>query len=156
MLPDLEGLVAALEVGHVQYVVIGAVAIVAHGRIRATEDLDIVPDPDRENLDRLGNALAGLDARLAANPDRGFDAELRQALYGGANLTLTTRLGDLDIVQRLAGVPSWQELVDHAQRTSLGSVPLTVCSRPQLITMKRARNSLQDQADIEVLEAEDL
>jgi hypothetical protein len=38
---------------------------------------------------------------------------------------------------------------------SLGSVPLTVCSRPQLIAMKRARNSLQDQADIQVLEAGD-
>jgi hypothetical protein len=152
MLPDLEGLVAALDAAQVRCVVIGAVAVVAHGRIRATEDLDLVPDPDPENLDRLANALVTLDARLAADPDREFDPELRQALYREANLTLTTRLGDVDIVQRLPGVPSWNELDAHAERTRLGAAPLSVCSRSHLIAMKRARNSLQDQADVEILE----
>jgi len=67
MLPDLAGLIGVLDEYRVGYVVIGGVAVAAHGYVRATEDVDVVPDPDRENLDRLGNALVSVDARLASN-----------------------------------------------------------------------------------------
>jgi hypothetical protein len=154
MLPDLAGLLAALNTGGVRFVVIGGVAVGAHGHIRATEDVDIVPDPDRENLDRLGNVLVGLDARLASDPTRTIDPDLRHALYTGRSLTLSTALGDLDIVQRLPGVPSWPELDSKKETTKLGEVPLSVCSRAHLIAMKRARASLQDQADLQALEAD--
>lgn len=153
MLPDLAGLIAALHDGEVRFVVIGAVAVGAHGHIRATQDLDIVPEPRHDNLDRLGNVLVALDARLSADQRREIDAELRQALYSGRNLTLTTRIGDLDVVQRLTGVPPWPVLVTDAEQTTIGEVPLTVCSREHLIAMKLARDSLQDQADVAALRA---
>jgi hypothetical protein len=152
MLPDLAGLVSALNEGGVQLVVIGGVAVGAHGHLRATEDLDIVPDPDRENLDRLVNVLVGLDARLASNPGREIDPEIRSSLYQRRNLTVTTRLGDLDIVQRMPGIPAWEELARDAETTTLADQPVRVSSRVHLIAMKRARASLQDQADIEALE----
>lgn len=152
MLPDLAGLVRALNDGGVRFVVIGGVAVAAHGHIRATEDLDVVPDPDRENLDRLGNTLVKLNGRLAANPERGIDPDVRQALYQGRNVTLTTALGDLDVIQRLPGIPSWPALAEAAARTELGGETVLVSSRRHLVEMKRARNSLQDQADIEALE----
>lgn len=97
---DLAGLVSALNSGEVQFVVIGGVAVGAHGHIRATEDLDIVPDPDRDNLDRLGNVLVRLDARLASDQERRMDLEIRSSLYRRRNLVVTTRRGDLDVVQR--------------------------------------------------------
>lgn len=152
MLPDLAGLVSALNAGKVRFVVIGGVAVGAHGHIRATEDLDIVPDPDGENLDRLGNLLVGLDARLTSNPERGIDPEIRSSLYQGRNLTISTQLGDLDIVQRMPGIPPWEELALEAETTTLADQSLRVSSRAHLIAMKRARASLQDQADIEALE----
>lgn len=151
MVPDLAGLISSLNAGGVRFVVIGGVAVGAHGHIRATEDLDIVPDPGPENLDRLGNVLIGLEARLASDPERAIDPEMRRALYRGGNLTVTTRLGDLDIVQRLPGVPPWSALAEDAEQTTLGREPLHVCSRPHLIAMKRARANLQDQADLEAL-----
>jgi hypothetical protein len=154
MLPDLAGLVRALNQGEVRFVVIGAVAVGAHGHIRATQDLDIVPDPDRENLDRLGNTLVLLGAHLATDASHFVDPELRRALYQGRNLTLTTELGDLDVVQRLPGIPSWEQLVGQAERTTLAGETLLVTSRRHLIEMKRARHSLQDQADLEVLVAD--
>jgi hypothetical protein len=155
MLPDLAGLVAALHDGEVRFVVIGAVAVGAHGHIRATQDLDIVPEPRHDNLDRLGNVLVALDARLSADLRRGIDAELRHALHAGRNLTLTTKIGDLDVVQHLPGVPRWPALIADAEQTTLGDVPLAVCSRHHLISMKRARNSLQDQADVAALLADE-
>jgi hypothetical protein len=121
--------------------------------MRATADLDIVPDPDPENLDRLCNVLADLDARLTLRQTQRVGAAERSALRRGRNLTVTTTLGDLDVVQRLPGVPGFAALVESAETTTLGDVPLQVCSRTALIEMKRARASTQDLADVERLEA---
>jgi hypothetical protein len=41
----------------VEYVVLGGFAVVAHGFIRVTKDLDIVPHPTAQNLERLAETL---------------------------------------------------------------------------------------------------
>jgi hypothetical protein len=56
-------LIAALVDGGVEYVLIGGLAVGAHGFPRATKDLDIVPAPDETNLRRLAGVLRELDAR---------------------------------------------------------------------------------------------
>ena len=152
---DIPGLLRVLDGGEVRYVLIGAVALAAHGPVRATEDVDVVPAPDPENLRRLGNVLASLDARLASDPDRPLDAAERTALAKGRNLTLETALGGLDIVQRLAGVPSYGELADDAVEMELFGLHVLVCSRRHLRAMKRARGSHRDLADLEDLDATD-
>jgi hypothetical protein len=54
---DLRSLLGALNAHGVEFVVIGGVAVGAHGFIRGTEDLDVVPDLDPDNLKRLAEAL---------------------------------------------------------------------------------------------------
>jgi hypothetical protein len=89
---DLRALLDALHQREVRFVVIGGLAVAAHGYVRATEDLDIVPDPDRENLRRLSNALVDLEATLPLDGDRPFEpARHDAALRRGRNLTLLTR-----------------------------------------------------------------
>jgi len=56
-LPDLRALLSAFADHRVEYVVIGGIAVVLHGGLRTTEDLDIVPNPDPANLDRLCQML---------------------------------------------------------------------------------------------------
>jgi hypothetical protein len=151
MLPDLAGLMGALRGADVRFVAIGGIAVAAHEVVRATEDLDLVPDPAHENLDALADVLVRLDARLLRNPDRGIDASVRAALRKGRNLTVTTPRGDLDVVQRLPGVPSFAELDAAAWDASILGVSFRVCSREHLIAMKRARGSALDRADLERL-----
>ncbi len=55
-------LIAALSDGGVEYVLIGGLAVGAHGFPRATKDVDIVPAPDDGNLDRLANVLRMIEA----------------------------------------------------------------------------------------------
>lgn len=153
MVPDLAGLLRALHERAIGFIVIGGIAVSAHGAVRATEDLDIVPDPEPENLDRLVDMLASLDARLTLAPTRRVGPAERSELRRGRNLTITTSLGDLDVVQRLPGVPGYAVLAQNAETTTLSDVPLRVCSRAALIEMKRARASAQDLADIERLQA---
>lgn len=148
MLPDLGGLINALNSGGVRFVVVGGIAVAAHQVIRATEDLDLVPDPSEGNLDELANVLVALDARLLLNPERGIDTEVRSGLHSGRNLTVTTALGSLDVVQRLPGVPSFAELDAGAWDVTIFDTPFRVCSREHLIAMKRARGSALDQADL--------
>lgn len=52
----------ALERHEVDYVAVGGIALIAHGAIRATLDLDLMPDPSPRNLSRLAVALADLEA----------------------------------------------------------------------------------------------
>ena len=92
---DLRGLLAALHDGEVRFVLIGGVAVGAHGYVRATEDVDIVPDPSPENVRRLGNALVAMDATLP--------------LADGVTITVDTGKGPLDIVQQAPGVPGFAE-----------------------------------------------
>lgn len=154
MVVDLAGLLRALVEGRVRFVVIGGIAVAAHAAIRATEDVDVVPDPDPENIGRLVDVLEDLDARLLLNPERGVDDEAKAALASGRNLTLTTRLGDLDVVQRIPGVPSYPKLAGEALDAKLFDVPLRICSKAHLIAMKRARGSALDLADLERLAPE--
>ena len=135
------------------YVLIGATALAAHGPVRATEGVDVVPAPDPENLRRLGKVLVTLDARLAASPGRGFGPEERTALSTGANLTLETAHGGLDVVQRLPGVPSYGDVSGEAVEMELFGISVAVCSRRHLRAMKLVRASHRDLADVEDLDA---
>jgi hypothetical protein len=62
---DIEGLLCHLQESSIEYVVIGGVAVSIHGAVRATKDLDIVPDPAGSNLDRLAAALRAIGARCS-------------------------------------------------------------------------------------------
>ena len=151
MVFDLAGLLRSLRDAEVEFIVIGGIAVAAHSVVRATEDLDVVPKPDADNLSRLLDLLEQRDARLLLRPQRSVDARVRRAVLNGRNLTVTTELGDLDVVQRLPGVPSYADLEADAMLVELHGVPFRVCSREHLLTMKRARGSALDQADIERL-----
>ena len=156
MLPDLAGLIGALRGAGVRFVAIGGIAVAAHEYVRATEDLDLVPDPARENLDAFADVLGGLNARLLRNPDRGIDAAVRTALHSGRNLTLTTSKGR----PRRGPAPARRAVLRVTRRRRVGSNDprrvVRVCSRDHLIAMKRARGSALDRADLErLLEASD-
>jgi hypothetical protein len=152
---DLRALLAALHDSQVRFVVIGGVAVAAHGYLRATEDLDIVPDPDRENLRRLSNAVVMLEATLPRAGGRAFDpAEDADHLRRDHSLTLDTVHGGLDVVQRVPGAPSYEDLDGQAVDSDLLGVPVRICSLGHLRAMKEARGAEQDLADLDQLPEE--
>ena len=54
---SLPAVLAALVEAQVEFIVFGAIALMAHGLVRATQDLDIFVRPDAQNVDRLRTAL---------------------------------------------------------------------------------------------------
>lgn len=123
---DLRALLSTLREQDVRFVVIGGVAVGAHGFVRGTEDLDVVPDPDPENLKRLTKALEVLEATLPTVDDRPFDpATDGSVIRQGGNVTTTTRFGELDVVQRAQGVPSYSQLAEDAVDSELLGIPVS-------------------------------
>lgn len=152
---DLRGLVGALNSHGVEFIVIGGVAVGAQGFVRATEDLDIVPDPDPGNLAKLIDVLAELGATLPTADGRRFDPEDDGgAVRRGANVTADTSLGALDVIQIARGVPSYSQLTEDADDAEIDGEPIRVCSLAKLRAMKRAQGRHIDLADLEGLPEE--
>jgi hypothetical protein len=149
---DLRALLAALHEHGVSFVVIGGVAVGAHGYVRATEDLDLVPDPDPANLKLLTASLEALDSTMPTVQGRPFDPDKDGAvILRGGNVTADTRYGGLDVVQHLRAVPAYSELAQDAVDSNLLGVPVRVCSLERLRKMKQALSRTQDQLDLENL-----
>lgn len=98
---DIQAILRELVEGGVEFLLIGGVAVGYHGHIRATKDVDVVPAPDRQNLERLAGLLKRLDAQVEGIDD--FDkGELPNPLDPDVlELGGTGRPEDLADLQRL-------------------------------------------------------
>lgn len=149
--PLIERLVRA----SVEFVVIGGFAVIAHGYVRATRDLEIVPAPSLENFQRLAALLVelgaeqiGVDANLL--PNQPTDPA---GLAEGGSFQLTTALGRLDILQGSDAVPPYLRLAATAVKADFRGHEILVCSLADLIAMKRQAARPQDIADVAALES---
>jgi hypothetical protein len=143
-----ERIVAALNAGDVGYVIVGGMAVAAHGVIRATADLHLVPDARSDNLDRLAGTLAELGA------EHPTDGTLTgAALARPVSLKLRTRHGDVQVLNRMPSVPPYAHLRENAIRLRLAPGTIaTVCSLTDLRAMKLASGSPRDWADLAELD----
>lgn len=136
----------------VDFIVIGGFALAPHGYVRATKDLDIVPDPQPANLARLAGALAALQARVDLE-DMGADelgvAPDQQGLSLGGNWCLLTRYGRLDVMQDVAGLRSWAQL--RAGAVEVNGV--LYAGYDEVISMKVAAGREEDLRDVGALQA---
>jgi hypothetical protein len=132
--------------------VTGAVAMTFYGYVRMTEDLDVIVDPDEENLDRVADWLISIEAVLKLNPKRPFGARERWGMKKGSGATVLTSLGQVDVVQRLPGLPDWPQLIAEAEVYEIEELHVPVINRNTLIELKRRRGSHLDLADIEAIE----
>lgn len=62
---DLKRIGRALNAAHARYLIIGGFAVNYYGFTRATEDLDLLIDPDPDNIERVKQALCVLSDQAA-------------------------------------------------------------------------------------------
>jgi hypothetical protein len=137
----------------VDYLVIGGFAVIAHGHIRATKDIDLVASEQRENLERLADALRELGARL-----RGIDAEHLPVdptnpddLADGANWTMVTDAGWVDFMAQPPGANPYPQMLARSVRRRVRNVDIPIIGLDDLIRMKKAAGRPRDLADIAAL-----
>ena len=63
---DLAALCAALNREGARYILIGGFAVILHGLVRTTKDVDLLVDPSPDNVRAIKRALAALPDNAAA------------------------------------------------------------------------------------------
>ncbi len=72
-------------------------------------------------------------------------------MFKGSNAAVLTRLGQVDVVQALPGLPDWDRLVAESEHYEVDALPVAVIARSTLIALKQQRGSHLDLADIEAI-----
>lgn len=151
---DVEALLSALERAEVRFVVIGGFAVGAHGYLRATKDLDIVPDPDPENLGRLADLLAELNASVLGVEDFSEDEVVQPDAGGlemGGNFVMTTAHGRLDIMQLIGPDLEYADLDAAAVEDEVFGHRVRFCGFDHLVAMKESAGRPEDEIDLKRL-----
>lgn len=149
-------ILAALARHEVAYVVVGGVAVQAHGGQRMTQDLDLVVSSATENFARVASALAEIDARiLGPQGQRSARPPSASLLASGDLWRLESPHGLLDVMTLPAALGRFEALRGRAHEVALGDIAVPVAARPDLVAMKRAAGRPQDLADVELLESLD-
>ena len=140
--------VRALNDAGVEYVVVGGLAVAAHGVVRATRDLDLVPAGSEANMDRLARCLVAVGAEHPIQ-----DQLTGTSLARPASFKVTTRYGEVQVLNRVRGVPPFEQLQrDQITVEIAPGVIAPVCSLPHLRAMKRAADRPRDHVDLAELD----
>ena len=148
----LEALLRALVSHGVDFVIVGGIAVIAHGSARITRDLDICYATDQANLDVLGAALLDLGARLRGVSEEVPFAADGRSLRRTTILTLDTDHGWIDLLAAPSGAPPYAVLRERAERVTFGNIAVLVASLDDLESMKRAAGRPRDLVDVEEIE----
>ena len=142
--PDFRDMLSCLKNARVDFIVVGAYALAAHGRPRATGDIDIWVRNSLANAKKVMNALAEFGAPLTDLSDEDFTSS-----------DLIVQLGvepsRIDILTGIDGVvfdDAWRNKLE----VTIDDLPIYVLSRADLLRNKKAAGRAKDQADIVWLE----
>ncbi len=154
-----EPLFKALNEAGVRYVVVGGVAVVLHGHLRLTADVDLVVDLDEEQAARAIETLTALNLRPRAPVDpRDFTSKsIREAWIRDRGMQVFSMVDPSDpmrVVDLFVSHPiPFEELWSRSEEIHLTGTTVRVASIPDLIRMKRQAGRPEDRTDIEHLEA---
>jgi hypothetical protein len=154
-LPDkiIEAPLRLLGEYEVHCVIVGGVAAAIHGSSLLTNDLDVCYARDPGNLQRLARALQSVHARLRNVPE-GLPFILdHETLKGGLNFTLTTDVGDLDLLGEVRGLGQYDAVLAGSLRIELFGYHFAVIDIDKLIVAKRAAGRPKDLIALPELEA---
>ncbi len=144
--PDYRDILSAFTEEGVKYLLVGAYALAAHGHVRATGDIDLWVEYNRENATRIMAALERFGAPL-------HQVEVRNLETPGIVFQIGVAPRRIDILTAIDAVnfdAAWSE----RQEVEVAGLSVPVISRHHLLQNKRATGRPQDQADALWLEGE--
>lgn len=142
--PDFKDMLSALSDANVEFMVVGAYALAAHGYPRATGDLDIWVRPSEDNAQRVWHALKQFGAPVSKLNVADFSAP--DVVY---QIGLAPRR--IDILTSISGVV-FDDGWPHRIVVELDGYKIPVLGRAQLILNKKATGRPKDLIDVAKLE----
>lgn len=159
MVGEIEEVLESLNRARVRYLVVGGVAVVLHGYLRTTADLDIVIHLEPENSLRALDALTGLGyrPRSPVDPSSFVDKEIRRQWLQEKNLKVFSMWNpahpgfevDLFVEEPF----DFDEVYGRALRVPLERIEATVVALDDLLAFTREAGRPLDLQDVAALEA---
>lgn len=149
----LRELLERLVEADIRFILVGGLAVNAWGYLRATRDVDVVPDPSKENLAKLDALLQELGGRVDVGGRLLESAAISTFLKTGDRTLVITELGQVDVLQGLPQIPTFSDLDAEASDVDMEGLAVRLCSLEHLLEMKRASERPRDRDDLEALEA---
>jgi hypothetical protein len=143
MHPDFKDLLSEFNAKHVEFLVVGAHALAAHGFVRATKDMDIWVRPTIENARRVAEALTAFGAPLHGTSINDFATPDFVLQIGVAPIRI-------DVLTSITGV-AFDEAWPARLQTVFAGEPVNVLSKQHLIQNKSATGRPQDIIDVGLL-----
>ena len=138
--PDFKDMLSCLKDERVDFLIVGAYALAAHGFPRATGDLDIWVSNDPENAQRIMRALSKFGAPANDLSSQDFSSTDLVVQFGVEPCRI-------DLLTGISGVEfeeAWQKRVT----IELDSLEIPILSKEDLLTNKLAAGRDKDQGDI--------
>jgi len=157
MASDIETVLAALNEARVRYLIVGGVAVVLHGHLRTTADLDLVLQLERTNVLRALESLERLGyAPRAPVPAQHFaDPKHREAWAREKNMTVfslwSSRFPTLEIDLFLREPFDFDAVFDRSVTVRLQHADAPVIARADLIELKQSTGRPRDLQDVKAL-----
>lgn len=151
-------IVLALDQHQVRYLIVGGLAVVAHGYVRFTADVDIMLSVEPDNLRRAVTGLKtlGYGPRAPVEFDEFVDPAMRQRWAREKNMTVFSlfseahRATEIDLF--LEPPINFEAAHERAVRKEVGpGVEATFCGLDDLIALKEQTGRPRDLDDIEHL-----
>jgi hypothetical protein len=141
---DFEEILLAFNAAGVKYLVVGAYAVAAHSRPRATGDIDLWVEAGADNSGRVFRALAAFGASME---------HIDEQTFCEADIVLQIGVPPIriDILTGIDGI-SFDEAWPNRVPSTVGKAPTRVLGRLALICNKKASGRAKDLADLERLE----
>ena len=140
---DYKDMLSLLLAHKVEFLVVGAYAMAAHGFPRATADIDIFVKPSGENAKRIFQTLAEFGAPLENVSPSDFEIP-------GIILQIGVKPRRIDLLTEIAGL-SFDEANEDRNIVDIEGLSIPVISKSKLITNKMATGRAQDRLDAENL-----
>lgn len=149
---DAGAILRLLQAHKVEFIVIGGLAMIAHGSAHITRDLDICYRRTPDNLAALAASLASASPYLRGVPP-GLPFRLDvPTLQAGLNFTLKTTHGDLDILGEVSGVGNYDQVLAQSVERTMFDLPIRFLSIDGLIAAKKAAGRGKDLGHLPELE----
>ncbi|MCR9296490.1 MAG: nucleotidyltransferase [bacterium] len=142
--PDFRDMLSALLDAEIDFMIVGAYAMAAHGYPRATGDIDIWVRADAETAPKLYRTLAEFGAPM-------HDLTLEDLASPGIVFQIGVAPVRIDILTELSGLDfslAWQNRIE----IEMDDLNIPVIARGDLLANKRATGRAKDIADAETLE----
>jgi len=150
---NLESLLLRLTQHHVEFVVVGGFAAVAHGVSLLTQDIDVCCRFTADNLLRLQQAISDLHPVHRMTPKRLPMRLTREKCADLKNLYLDTDWGQLDCLGAVLGIGDYDEVAKGSIEIILGGGKCRVLDINALIKAKEAMGRPRDKETVIQLRA---